>query len=728
MIESALKFLKLGISVLPVRMTVDKDGNIDKRPKIASWKDLQIKAIPEESVPNIFQYAGGIGIIGGKVSGNLEIIDFDNHGDISEKLFNDFIGEERVSSILSKHNIPIERTIRGGYHVIYRCKEEIEGNQKLCMIDIDDKAYTIIETRGEGGFVVCSPTDGYNIISGDIYNIPTIEKEERDYIINLCKSYSQIEQKKIAKYEYPDESKINPIYQSESYKPGDDYNYTADAFTECEAILRHNGWTKVKDVYWRRPGKTDGISASFGKIVTNGGVPLFHVFTSNAHPFDVDKTYTPFTLFTYLSYGTSINDFSRAAKELYDRGGYGHDEKSAHDANKKIVETIIKEKKKGRKRSGDGDEENAKNEVTDTKEFLKGRFKFRYNVISNKVEYCPISSNDFETCNESNVWVKTRESGISIRKEAVVNILSSDYVEQYNPFIEYFKNVKKWDGVDYFKKLTEYIDVEYPDFFAGMLLKQFVRAIKCALEDEFYNRFIFVLQSRKQELGKSRLIRFFNPFGTKYFTDEKLDKKTDSLISLTENFIYSLEEIDDMKEVGVGALKALLAKSHVNVRHPYGKQKVDKARCCTFFGRTNLCEFLTDNINTRWLIFRINDIDQDLFNEIDVNNLWSMAMHFYLKSIDGTYNWDLTQPEKESREIMNRRYNQTKLEEQAIISTFVSDETGHLTVYEVCKILANENGGVRLNLNGAFINDCLVTLGFDYDFNNFGKYFKIKHK
>lgn len=171
MIESALKFLKLGISVLPVRMTVDKDGNIDKRPKIASWKDLQVKAISEESVPNIFQDAGGIGIIGGKVSGNLEIIDFDNHGDISEKLFNDFIGEERVSSILLKHNIPIERTIRGGYHVIYRCKEEVEGNQKLCMIDIDDKAYTIIETRGEGGFVVCSPTDGYNIISGDIYNI-----------------------------------------------------------------------------------------------------------------------------------------------------------------------------------------------------------------------------------------------------------------------------------------------------------------------------------------------------------------------------------------------------------------------------------------------------------------------------------------------------------------------------------------------------------------------------
>ena len=166
-----------------------------------------------------------------------------------------------------------------------------------------------------------------------------IEKEERDYIINLCKSYSQIEQKKIAKYEYPDESKINPVYQSESYKPGDDYNYTADAFTECEAILRHNGWTKVKDVYWRRPGKTDGISASFGKIVTNGGVPLFHVFTSNAHPFDVDKTYTPFTLFTYLSYGTSINDFSRAAKELYDRGGYGHDDKSVQNENKKIVET-----------------------------------------------------------------------------------------------------------------------------------------------------------------------------------------------------------------------------------------------------------------------------------------------------------------------------------------------------------------------------------------------------
>ena len=57
-------------------------------------------------------------------------------------------------------------------------------------------------------------------------------------------------------------------------RPGDDYNLRGD----MSEVLRDAGWayaySRGASQYWRRPGKTEGISASF-----NNQPNMFYVFT-----------------------------------------------------------------------------------------------------------------------------------------------------------------------------------------------------------------------------------------------------------------------------------------------------------------------------------------------------------------------------------------------------------------------------------------------------------------
>jgi Bifunctional DNA primase/polymerase, N-terminal len=98
-------------------------------------------------------------------------------------------------------------------------------------------------------------------------------------------------------------------------RPGDDFNRRAD----WQAILLPHGWVPVYHrsdmICWRRPGKREGQSATTN-FARSG---LFHVFTSNAPPFEADTSYTPFSAYALLEHG---GDFKAAARALQQEG-YG---------------------------------------------------------------------------------------------------------------------------------------------------------------------------------------------------------------------------------------------------------------------------------------------------------------------------------------------------------------------------------------------------------------------
>ena len=91
-------------------------------------------------------------------------------------------------------------------------------------------------------------------------------------------------------------------------RPGSDFNRTAS----WHDILEPHGWLPVyrdgDEVFWRRPGKSEGISATTNYQGSN----LLYVFSSSTE-LEPDTGYTPFAAFAILNYG---GDFSRAAQSL----------------------------------------------------------------------------------------------------------------------------------------------------------------------------------------------------------------------------------------------------------------------------------------------------------------------------------------------------------------------------------------------------------------------------
>jgi putative DNA primase/helicase len=159
MLETALQYFDSGLQVLPVRA----DGS--KAPAIKTWRQWIDKRQTRDDVCELFakNYVA-IGIVCGAVSGGLTVIDFDRPG--SFDAWRELV--ESVSPGLLER-LPLVKT-PGGHHVYMRSAQPAR-NQKLATASVPyekngKKSNVIIETRGEGGYVVAPPSAGYELIAG----------------------------------------------------------------------------------------------------------------------------------------------------------------------------------------------------------------------------------------------------------------------------------------------------------------------------------------------------------------------------------------------------------------------------------------------------------------------------------------------------------------------------------------------------------------------------------
>lgn len=310
MIELAMKYESSGISVLPIRP--DKS----KAPAVSSWGYLQQRHATPDEIRDLFRGECGIAAIGGKVSGNLEIIDFDDAGHFTawEELVREHFGNPLFEKLL------IVRTPRPGFHVYIRC-QQIAGNQKLAMKLVADPEHperktvkTMIETRGEGGYVLlpgsppaCHETGRtYDLMQGSFGAIPEITVHEREVLMSCARSFNEIVR---------EEHQTPASTATRSDSPGNDF---AAQVTWLD-VLRPHGYKvhsrRGEATLWTRPGKEHGISAT-----TNyAGSDLFYPFSTNCYPFESDRGYGKFSVYALLNHS---GDFHAAAKALA-ADGYG---------------------------------------------------------------------------------------------------------------------------------------------------------------------------------------------------------------------------------------------------------------------------------------------------------------------------------------------------------------------------------------------------------------------
>jgi len=324
--ETALAYKKAGRDVIP-------DHPTEKYPVgFSNWPTKNFTEAELEEC--IIKKGYGIGIR------NQEGLDFDNHGSpeaektleewkkLVESLYPDLVGR-----------LLIEKTQHDGFHVCWLCKV-IEENQKLASrppteeelkIDPKIKSITFIETRGIGGQFVVSPTPGYVLIQGDWCNLPQITPEERKVLLQCAKSFN------LTPISTEDFRTLENNFDGD--RPGDIFN--KKGIDEALELLIKNEWTIVykKDntIYLRRPGKDSGVSATFGYIAKG----ILYNFSSNADPFDPDRAYSPFAIYTLLQHDGNYSIAARTIAKKYelDNSSVSNSNEKSKNKNFKLTDT-----------------------------------------------------------------------------------------------------------------------------------------------------------------------------------------------------------------------------------------------------------------------------------------------------------------------------------------------------------------------------------------------------
>lgn len=367
LITTARQFAAAGFSLVPVRA----DGS--KAPS-AFWKKYQSERAGRALVDEWFtgNRYDGLGVICGAVSGDLEMIELEGRA-VAEGYL------PKLTAALADHGLAevwtrittgyLESSPSGGLHIPFKVDGKVRKNTKLArrpstpgelqawkakeQLKVDkerdpakqqtqqaslDKVtrgeqvpQVLIETRGEGGFVVTAPSGGrshpsgraWAMISGGIATIATITSDERDALFAVASLLDEIP----APAPPPRTTAPRSVGRADDgARPGDDYAQK----TDWAEILEPHGWTCVstygKGRTWCRPGKSHGISATTG---TREGDNLF-VFTTSTL-FESEKPYSKFGAYAVLEHGgDGPAALSAAAKDL--RGqGFGGERKQPRD-------------------------------------------------------------------------------------------------------------------------------------------------------------------------------------------------------------------------------------------------------------------------------------------------------------------------------------------------------------------------------------------------------------
>lgn len=293
--DQALTYHAAGLKVIPF---YNKDDSSKAFPKdYARYRDAQ----SEQDIYNLFNLpSDGIALL---CTNGIEAIDIDTKHDPTGQVV------AELTPIFERLEMPavIQKTKSGGLHIIYRC-DQPGPNDKLARREGCKEA--MIETRGQGGLLFVAPTPGYQILHGDLLNIPHAEQATRNALIDACRHMNAPE--KLVTFDLPQapESKASTGLKSwEAY----------DKDTDVLDMMQHYGWTIVTRsgdfVRLNRPGAkhAKGIDGS-----VNVKDNYFYPFSTSEN-FEVNKGYKPSAVYAIMEHA---GDYKAAARDLYHQG-YG---------------------------------------------------------------------------------------------------------------------------------------------------------------------------------------------------------------------------------------------------------------------------------------------------------------------------------------------------------------------------------------------------------------------
>lgn len=388
------------------------------------------------------------------------------------------------------------------------------------------------------------------------------------------------------------------------------------------------------------------------------------------------------------------------------------------------------------------------NVVQKIQALVDSEFKLIHNEIHDKRYYKRRNGGEWTMYNDLPVhhFLKTEcEGGKGVKGfsdkdlEAVVDHLAI----RVNPIKQYFEELPKWNGTDYIRKFTDCFDTTNQEFFYEMLKKHLVRTIKCALESDYENRYLFVFVGGQQS-GKTKAVQFLNPFYEdrgygKYHSHAQIKAGDKDAVNMASQvFIWNVEEFETLRGKEMAFFKGIISQGNTTIRPAYAKYEKEVVRRCSYYASTNKDEFLSDNENTRFLCVRLlndktNQIRYGQYNKMGVDKIWQQAWALYH---DETFEYELTSAEKEWQAEQNNNYNLITYTSEIMNDLYSKPKDGDTVQYlslvdikkDVDAIL-----GDKYNTTSYAIKDAAGHMGIPYkqfwiDGQNIGHKFAVVRK
>ncbi|MFV0173957.1 DUF5906 domain-containing protein [Empedobacter falsenii] len=358
--------------------------------------------------------------------------------------------------------------------------------------------------------------------------------------------------------------------------------------------------------------------------------------------------------------------------------------------------------------------------------FLNKRYNFRYNIVTGKLEYKKVRNQLYKPITdfvENSILREVLKAKVKCSIQGLRYLLLSDYVEQFDPFKDYFSTLPEINQeVDYITELANTITTTNQELWLECFKKWFVAMVACVTNEKVVNQTVIVF-SGKQGIGKTTWMEKLVPKSLKdyLFSGTINPNNKDTLIHLAECMLINLDELENLNKTEIGSLKEIITKSHIRMRKAYGHNNETLPRRASFAGSVNTAQFLNDTTGSRrFLCFEVEHIEYH--HNVNLDNCYKQALHLIdegfrywfnneeIKNINqNNEQYQIKSPEEEllltwfekaDKETANAFLNATQIATR--LAYFSNININNSTVIQLGKAL-KKHGFMRISKNGSYV-------------------------
>lgn len=652
------------------------------------WTEYQTKIAPISIWHSHYLNQGTVGVITGKISGNLECIDIDIKNDPCNTIITDYanlIPDELLNRLI------VQTTPSGGLHYIYRCTEAIiDKSMKLALHS--DQA-VILETRGEGGYF-CTSRVNNKILNGlfDLehleIDIPVITAKEREFLLEtargLTRYFPKVNENVTKGTDISNAD--NPTCNNISKNNCEPFSYSEPAINEfnnkysiIDLFTKHN-WSVVKKdqekFYLLRSGSTAKHSGYYFKASKT-----FFCFSTSTD-FKIEKPYNHFQILQVLE---GKNDY-RTTLRLLPALGF-----PIKGKNEKI-----------------GADEIA--------EYING-LGVRYDSF---IQELTMNGKIIEELDYNTIYIDLKKHfGKEIPRNRFEERIKSHYITTINPILDFIEAYKDRHPVDVFEKWFDCLELKNKNIDKTTLLfflkKWYVGMIAQALDGEFPNEFFLTLISVQQGIGKTTLLRNYTlPKELhSYRKEHALSFDDDFKVLMSQALLIVDDEMDGRTYEQDKTFKTVLSTKELTMRRKYDRRISTIKRRCSFAGSGNNLHVVREMQNRRIIPVEIEKIYFKKLAQVDYVDLFMEAYHLYASGFQYSYQREDMMQLKNLYEDYVQKSDVDLILDEYVQQPQTIGEIFYISNLDVVTSLANKFPHFSKRINVPTIGKIMAERGFD---------------